>query len=150
MVSGKPRLTPEGRPRFFKSCDAARIAKNVVLDQKERPEEVLACIAKALGFTHISLSREQKTVEAGVNLSKGTVTTIVRTAKSFLNFLKRRFPDFAARIGAIIEILDKVERALDVLLDQPEQERVEDVLPPGKCNCNFEPLKLERGPEDGS
>jgi len=50
----KPNRT---KIRTFTSCDVARIAREVVRDEGSTPEEVLACIAKGLGFTHISLSR---------------------------------------------------------------------------------------------
>ena len=129
--------------RYFSSCDAARIARNVVSDRNERPEEVLACIAKGLGFTHISLSRDRDVVEAGVNLSKGTIQAAIKVLKNALFVIKRSFPSIAAKIGAIIELLDKLERLIDRLLDNPPQERVEDVLPPGKCVCKDQPKTKE-------
>jgi len=145
MTSRKPRLTPFGQPRYFTSCDAARIARNVVADRNERPEEVLACVAKGLGFTHISLSRPTEVVESGVNISKGTVKTTITLTKSLLNTILKRFPRYAERIAVIIEALDKFERVIDKLLDTPPSERVEDVLPPGKCNCKDQPKVEEDG-----
>jgi len=115
----------------------------VVSDRNERPEEVLACIAKGLGFTHISLSRDRDVVEAGVNLSKGTIQAAIKVLKNALFVIKRSFPSIAAKIGAIIELLDKLERLIDRLLDNPPQERVEDVLPPGKCVCKDQPKTKE-------
>jgi hypothetical protein len=145
MTSKKPQLTPLGQPRYFTSCDAARIARNVVADRNERPEEVLACIAKGLGFTHISLSRPPDVVQSGVNISKGTIKTTITLTKKLLETIARKFPSFARRISTIIEALDVAERVLDKLLDNPPSERVEDVLPPGKCNCKDQPKVKENG-----
>ncbi len=144
MTSNTPRLTPLGGKRLFTSCDAARIARNVVVDRNERPEEVLACIAKGLGFTHISLSRPTEVVEANVILSKGTIKTSISLTKRLLKTIANRFPTFAARIAAILEFLDKLERVLDKILDNPPSERVEDVLPPGKCQCRDQPKPEEQ------
>jgi len=144
MTSSNPRLTPERQPRFFTSCDAARIARNVVEDRKERPEEVLACIAKGLGFTHISLSRPQEVVESGVNLSKGTIQASITLIKKVLNQVRINFPRIAGRIGVILDAIDRLERIIDRLLDNPEQERVEDVIPPGKCSCRDQPKEVKQ------
>ena len=44
--------------RYFSACDAARIAREVVKDRGLTPEEVLACVAKGLGFTHIIVNKK--------------------------------------------------------------------------------------------
>lgn len=125
----KPNRT---KPRYFSACDAARIAKQVVDDRGLTPEQVLACIAANLGFTHISMSRQQ-VVQAGVNLSKSvglvkTILTVIRKAAVLINW---RWG--AAKIGTALEILDKIEDALDVL--EPDQEKVEDILDDSFCKC---------------
>ena len=143
MVSGKPRLENH-RPRFFKPCDVARIARNCVSDNNLTEEEVLACVAKGLGFSHISLSRRAPVVAAGVSLSKGQVRTGVNLIKSVLNAIKNRFPSLLGRIGAILEFLDKLERVIDALVNAPDQRRVEDATRPGTCECKDQPIEGQR------
>lgn len=130
-------------PRLFSSCDAARIAREVAKQKKDTPEEIMACIAKGLGFTHISLSRSGTVVESRVTLSKGTIQSAINGLKIVLSIVKSRFPSIAARIAAIIDALDKVSRFIDSILDNPRQERVEDVLPEGKCKCKDQPKTKE-------
>lgn len=140
MASNNPRLTPEKTPRYFTSCDAARIARNVVNDRKLTPEQVLACVAKGLGFTHISLRSESQTVvESGVSLSKDVkkagfdlIKIVLKSAKLVI---PKRFSTLLGRIGAILEFLDRVERFLDRIFENPPQERVEDVLKDSDCRC---------------
>jgi hypothetical protein len=122
--------------RYFSSCDAARIAREVVKDRGETPEEVLSCIAKGLGFTHISLSRNQ-TVQAG----SGKAAVIIARAsfsvlRSALLLLRKEWPSIFSRLGRIIEALDTIERVLDRLFDDPEQAKVEDLA---KCKCKDQP-----------
>lgn len=130
----KPNRT---KARTFSPCDAARIAREVVKDDpNSTPEKVLACIAKGLGFTHISLSRTGgrfDTQPAAIDISKsvGLIRSILKVVSGI-----------AARLGlgsikkwivAILELLDKIEDALDVF--QPDQEKVEDVLGDNYCKC---------------
>lgn len=146
MTSNNPRLTPLGAPRYFTSCDAARIARNVVEDRGETPEEVLACIAKGLGFTHIALTREPQVVESGVNISKGALKTTIILTKKALELIGKQFPSILGKIGAIIEALDTIERVIDRIFDDQPTEKVDDVLEPGKCNCK----PREKGAENGN
>jgi len=52
----KPGNLRNGIPRYFSSCDCARVARNVVDDRGVSPESVVACVAKGLGFTYLGLS----------------------------------------------------------------------------------------------
>jgi len=143
MTSNNPRLSPEKGPRYFSACDAARIARNVVDDRKTTPESVLACIAKGLGFTHISLSRENRVQESGVNISKGTVSVVINLLKRVIGLTKTRLPSIAKLLGPILDFLVNLADLIDRLLEQPAQERVEDVIRPGECNCKDQPNKGE-------
>lgn len=64
--------------RYFTSCDAARVCRNVVHDQGLPREVVLACVAKGLGYTHVSLKTPAKATKIGLDgiegLVAGTVT----------------------------------------------------------------------------
>ena len=53
------------RPRYFKPCDVARIAQNCLDDSdgSVTAEQLLAVVAKQLGFTHISLSVDPRSVD---------------------------------------------------------------------------------------
>lgn len=123
-------------PRYFKTCDAARIAREVVRDDPETtPEEVLACIAKGFGFTHISLSR-QRLVESGVSLGKIPVKStiaiilalIVKLAKN--KRLRELLTPLIAALKKLLDYLDKLEKLFDI-----EQAEVDDVINPDKCRC---------------
>jgi hypothetical protein len=127
----KPNRT---KPRFFSSCDAARIARNVVIDTDQTPEQVLACIAKGMGFTHISLSR-QRSVESGINLSKGAITPLLIILKKTVISLGNRFPRLLRFIAPLIEAVDALSNAIQLIFDQPDQEKVDDAIAPGKCTC---------------
>ena len=122
------------QPRLFRPCDVARIARNCVEDNRLRPEEVLACVAKGMGFTHVSLSRSEETVQAGISLKKGQIDLVKSLLNRILNTVKDRLPELAKGIGVILELLDRVERILDRLLG-PESEKVDEVLPAGVCSC---------------
>lgn len=117
------------KPRYFSSCDAARIAREVVRDRDETPEEVLACIAKGFGFTHISMSRV-KSVQANV----AGLGVALLSLKGLLVVLRRALGVLATRDGIerIIRAIDDAERMIDRTLVDPEQRRVEDVV---KCRC---------------
>ena len=122
------------KKKFFSPCDVARIARNCVEDNSLRPEEVLACIAKGLGFTHVSLSRQEQVVESGISLTKGQISLAKKALSAILDFVKRRAPSLGPAIGAVLDILDKIDRVLDRILG-PESEKVEDVIPKGQCEC---------------
>lgn len=123
--------------RTFKPCDAARIAREVVRDDKDStPEKVLACIAKGLGFTHISLSRtEGRPIESAINLGKSVklIESLVIALQKVVRALGLR--DIAARIGAILDLLGELSKLIDESFFQPDQAAVDDVLPETYCNC---------------
>jgi len=122
------------KPRLFTPCDVARIARNAVEDGRLRPEEVLACVAKGLGFTHISLSRTGTTVNSSVSLSKSQINLAKSLLSRILTLLRDRLPSVAKIVGAILEVLDRIDRVLDRIIG-PESEPVDDVIKPGTCNC---------------
>ena len=121
-------------PRFFSPCDVARIARNCVDDRNLRPEEVLACVAKGLGFTHVSLSNSQNVMESNVSIGKNQISLLKSGLNFILGVVKRRFPAIAKTIAGLIELLDNLDRILDRILG-PESEPVDDVIKPGTCNC---------------
>ena len=133
----KPNRT---KKRTFKACDAARIAREVVRDDPATtPEEVLACIAKGMGFTHISLTR-QTVVESAVDLRKVPIKPALLLVEKLLISLLKRFEWLKKALGPIlialkkaIELADKVDR-----LDPP-QEEVDKVINKDKCNCKDAP-----------
>jgi hypothetical protein len=123
-------------PRYFSACDCARIAKQVIQDRNLTPEQVLACVAKNLGFTHISLSRQASApVEASVDLAKATtlirifILGVERIAKIF------HITTILKRIGPILEALDVLEELLEDIFDAPRQEPVDDVVDDSFCKC---------------
>lgn len=125
------------KPRYFKTCDAARISREVIRDDPETtPEEVLACIAKQLGFTHISLSR-QRVVESSLVITKLptkatiliTISVLIKLAKISKRIAKILGPVIAL-LRKIIDAIDKIERLFDI-----EQAPVDDVINPDKCRC---------------
>lgn len=129
----KPNRT---RVRYFTACDAARIARQVVQDDSETtPEEVLACIAKGFGFTHVSLSR-LRVVEAGLTLEKKQILPALVNLLKIIEKLAQKsklFKDFIAPllviIKKIIETVDKIDT-----IDPPQGE-VDDVINKEKCKC---------------
>ena len=129
----KPNRT---KIRTFKPCDARRICLEVLKDDKElTPEQLLACVAEGMGFTHISLSR-QRSVES-VSLSKSTAVSLVKVARTGLTLIKSKtkIKSILLAIGAVLEVLDRIDDILDLFEDQPAQDKVEDAKPAGKCNC---------------
>jgi hypothetical protein len=122
------------KKRTFTSCDVARIAREVVRDEPEAtPEEVMACIAKGFGFTHVSLSR-QRAVEGNVILTKA-VPLLITLLKIIEKAAKasRRFKILLGPILAIVKkVLDIIESA-DMF--DPPQKKVDDVISPGRCRC---------------
>lgn len=134
----KPNRT---KPRYFKPCDVTRIAQNCVKDNKLPPQEVLACVALGLGFKYVALDRvkQDETVDAkAVDLSK-TVTLAKRAVvfvQGLLYRLKQR--DLAAKLGAVIEVLDRVVQFLDRTFFRPttaDAEKIADSF--GNCNCKW-------------
>lgn len=129
----KPNRTAR---RYFSACDAARIARQVVQDDKETtPEEVLACIAKGFGFTHISLSRI-RVVESAVNLDKRAILPLLKGLMKLIEKGRAKggaLKDFLGPIAVIIKkVLDIADR-IDTI--EPPQKEVDDVINPSKCRC---------------
>lgn len=129
----KPNRTAK---RYFSACDAARIARQVVQDDPETtPEEVLACIAKGFGFTHISLSRI-RVVESAVNLDKKAILPLLKGLMKIIEKGRARagvLKDFLGPIAVIMKkVLDMVDR-IDIL--EPPQEEVDKAINPLKCRC---------------
>lgn len=133
--------------RYFTACDAARIAREVIKDDSTTtPEEVLACIAKGLGFSHISLSR-QRTTESGVSLVKPTISIVKLILKKSLPLLKAaRWKALVAALGTLLSALDKLETLIDLIFDQPKQSKVEDAINPEKCKCKDQPKETTSNP----
>lgn len=124
------------RIRYFTSCDAARIAREVVRDDPETtPEEVLACIAKGFGFSHISLSRV-RVVESGISLDKKAIMPLLLTLLKLIEKGRSRAGVLKDFLGPIFVILKKVIDMIDKIktLDPPQKE-VDDVISRSKCRC---------------
>lgn len=81
------------KPRYFKPCDVARVAKNCVQDNDLPAELVLAYVARGLGFTHIALHKRDE--EFNTDDGKARVSSLVKQLEEFrevLNeFLKKYF-----------------------------------------------------------
>jgi hypothetical protein len=123
------------RIRTFKTCDGVRIAKEIVVDDDTTPEALLACIAKGLGFTHISLSRV-RVVESSLLPSPGAVVSAARAIIRLIESWVVRYE----RPLAIIRALTTIKQAIEDLISlvesgAPRQERVENVIDSGKCKC---------------
>lgn len=128
----KPNRT---KARVFKSCDVARIAREVVKDDKDTtPEEVLACIAKGMGFTYVSLSRVTS-VEQAIIKPK-TALIILEKSIPILEKLILKSKTLARVLGPVIvalkKALDFIER---VSVPSPPQEEVDKVINKDKCSC---------------
>lgn len=129
----KPNRT---KKRVFTACDAARISREIVNDDPETtPEEVLACIAKGFGFSHVSLSRV-RVVESAVIFTKipikPTLTLLAKLLEKVYErstLLKRLLGPSLAALKKAIELADKIDTI------DPPQAAVDDVINPGKCRC---------------
>lgn len=137
VLINRPNRT---RIRYFRACDAARIAREVVKDDPETtPEEVLACIAKGMGFTHISLSR-QRTADASVSLRKDTIISILKLAKKGLEIATQKFSFLRRYIIPILQGINDLIQLVDSLrLFDPDSSPVEEVINKDKCKCKDEP-----------
>jgi len=125
-------------PRYFTSCDAARIARQVTFDHPdETPEQVLACIAKGMGFAYISLSRTT-VVESGIGFGKPKIPKVI-LEKAATNFEKllEKLPGGIKRWGAALPIFKKLLDAIKPDIAEPPQALVDDVIQPGKCRCKY-------------
>jgi hypothetical protein len=96
----KPNRTT---PRRFTPCDAARIAREAAKSNNLENVQVLACVAKGLGFTYISIRQDMPVVMSGVNISKTpalVVTLLTLLAKLIRDpGTRRRVEDIIRRVG---------------------------------------------------
>jgi len=139
MTSKSPRLTPEGGPRYFSSCDAARIARNVVSDRGEPPEVVLACIAKGLGYRVIAIPTEGITVNSFAGSAN---LALVRLVLRLIAATLRRVPGLANQLDTATAALEELETKIQTFLSRDFQvANVDDVLIRSKfgCNCKDQP-----------
>jgi len=129
----KPNRT---RIRTFKTCDAVRVCREVLSHDDTTPEELLACIAKSMGFTHISLSRPTSvTASALPNVIKN-LPAILTTVINALKLLAKQYGWLAVILKDLIDLLDKVRKLIDEFRsDVPDQALVDDVINKDKCNC---------------
>ncbi len=129
--------------RYFSSCDAARIAREVVRDDTETtPEEVMACIAKGFGFTHVSLSRTT-VVESSI-LTKIPVKPTLTILQKLIEALIRKYPWLKTGTGPIIVALKRaIELADKVDILEPPQAEVDKVINKEKCKCKDQPTPKE-------
>jgi hypothetical protein len=134
----KPNRT---KVRHFSVCDAARVARYAVRDDGS-PEEVLACIARGLGFTHISLSRPTSLEAAALPDVIKRLPEFLEKALVLLKILIKKYPwlpflkDIIDTIQGILKIADKI-----LELTGPEQKKVGDVIDKNKCDCKKENMK---------
>lgn len=59
-VPGVTKLVQVRPPRLLKPCDVARMAREVVKNGYGTPEEVMACIAKGFGFSHVATKKTKE------------------------------------------------------------------------------------------
>lgn len=132
------------RRRFFKACDAARIAREVVRDDPETtPEEVLACIAKGFGFTHVSLSRP-RAVESGVSLKKSALITLAKSILVLVKKIQLVFPNISKYLIPLIRGIEELINIIDAIdFFDPESAKVDDVINKEKCVCKDAPKQKE-------
>lgn len=124
--------------RTFKTCDAVRVCREVLSHDDTTPEELLACIAKSMGFTHISLSRPTTSQAAIINLPAAiaTVPVIIQKLVGFLTLLIKRYGWIAPILKEVIDGLDKIRKLIDEFRDVvPDQVKVDDAINKEKCNC---------------
>lgn len=139
MVSGNPERGPGGTPRYFTSCDAARIARNVVSDQGETPEAVLACIAKGLGYNVIAVRTQGTVVKSFAGSPAASILVVIL---KLLKLAVRRSPFFRNQFKTAIQTLEEFETSFETLLEEEyTQQFVDDVLLRSKkgCRCKDQP-----------
>jgi len=124
------------RIRYFKTCDAARIANEVLRDDPTTtPEEILACIAKSFGFTHVSLSR-QRVIESGLSLDKKAIKPVLSSLVKLVEFLSKKsrlVKEFLAPLLVIAKKALDLASKVDTL--DPPQAPVDEVINKLKCQC---------------
>lgn len=114
-------------------CDAARIAREVVRDRGDTPEEVLACIAKGLGFTHISLSRT-RVMEGNIAVILTRLPAILTPLIILIRTLAKKYGWLWPIVKKLLEIKKAWEDVMDFLDTTPPSAKVEDVFGE-KCKC---------------
>jgi hypothetical protein len=114
----------------------ARIAREVVRDDQETtPEEVLACIAKGFGFTHVSLSR-LRVVESAVIFTKIPIKPTLTILGKLLEKLAEKSNLFKRLLGpALVALKKAIELADKIDTIDPPQAEVDSVINPMKCRC---------------
>ena len=105
------------QPRYFSTCDVARIAKNAVDDNGIPPEIVLACVARRLGFKTMRVKK--------VSVRQSFVAPVPQSAVviqvvGVIRTLLALFPAFALT-------LQRLEDQLSKFLPTPEDEITVDV-----------------------
>lgn len=120
-------------PRYFSSCDAARVCRNVVHDRNLPREVVLACVAKGLGFKTISLPPP----EVKEAFLRPSPLPAVRGISQLLRLLMKTLPSFAARIQVALDLMEQVEGYLETLSDKANAMTVgvDELLRDGSCKC---------------
>lgn len=121
-------------------CDAARVAREVVRDRNETPEAVLACIARGLGFTHISLSR-QRVVQAGLPAVIRNLPAIIRALLVVLKELVAKHGWLLPVLKNLIEFLNEITKLIDKWQAEglPDQIAIDELLDDGRCVCKDQP-----------
>jgi len=125
------------RIRTFKTCDAVRVCREVLSHDETTPEELLACIARSMGFTHISLSRpttvQQQLISPAVIAN---LPALIESAIAALLLLAKKYGWLAALLKDLIDGLDKIRKIIERLTeDLPTQVLVDEAINPSKCNC---------------
>jgi len=134
----KPNRTQPYPLRYFKQCDAARVAREVIKrDPQSTPEQVLACVAKGLGFTHISLSRTTSVEASILPAVIRNLPVLVEKALTLLRALVKKYGWLLPFVKDLLNLLEKIKKIVDDILrlTEPRQERVDDVIDGEKCKC---------------
>jgi hypothetical protein len=123
--------------RYFKMCDAARVAREVVAHNDDTPEEVLACIARGLGFTHISLSRT-RVVESNIATIPSRLPALITSIILLIQSLVKRYGWLAPILKKLLDIKKAWDDIADFLkVKDPPSAKVEEVFG-SKCKCKKE------------
>lgn len=101
--------------RYFKPCDVARIARNCRDDNNLTGEQVIACVAKGLGFSHISTRKggEIDVVESNVSLNKGIIMLIMAVVRALVKDKAWREAIERLLSSDIPDIVDNQESPVD-------------------------------------
>lgn len=121
------------KKRYFSMCDAARIAREVVKDRGDTPEEVLACIAKGLGFTHISLSRT-RVMEGKILAVLTKLPAILLPIIALVRVLAKRYGWLLPILKKLLELKKAWDEVKNLFDSTPPSAKVESVFG-DKCKC---------------